>query len=168
MNTAKVKFVRLVNKLSSIRAFAYLISNLALVRPRSTVTLFYVRFWSQPKIYRTELDSSGQALLTSHPPFFVDREEIWNSNKHKHKHKKKESVSFSSAYACTYFTSVHTNIFLCLCLCLCLCLSHKYEPGLKDRPDWMHYHTAFSRFNVAVAKETPDFLPKSISGQLEK
>ena len=33
-----------VNKLSSIRAFAYLISNLALVRSRSTPTPFYVRF----------------------------------------------------------------------------------------------------------------------------
>jgi len=60
-----------VNKLSSIRAFAYLISNLALERSRSTPTPFYARFSSQPTIYRTELDGSGQAPLTSHPPFLL-------------------------------------------------------------------------------------------------
>ena len=60
-----------VNKLRSIRAFAYLISNLALARSRSTLTLFCARFLNQPKIYRTELDSSGQALLISHPPFLL-------------------------------------------------------------------------------------------------
>ena len=107
---------------------------------------FYVRFWSQLTIYRTELDSSGQALLTSHPPFLLTERRSgtvlflrlclclfqasshqWNKrNKHKRKHKKKENVSFSCAYACAYFTSVHTSIFLCLCLCL----SHKCEPGL--------------------------------------
>jgi len=60
-----------VNKLSSICAFAYLISNLALVRSHSTLTPFYVRFWSQPTIYRTELDTSGQVLPTSHLPILL-------------------------------------------------------------------------------------------------
>ena len=49
-----------------------------MTKSRSTLTPFNVRFWSQTSIYLTELDSSGQALLTSHPPFCFDREEIWN------------------------------------------------------------------------------------------
>ena len=77
-------------------------------------------------IYRKELDSSGQALLTSHPQFlltemrsgtvlflclclclFQASSHQWNKrNKHKHKHKKKENVSFSCAYACA-LTSVN-------------------------------------------------------------
>ena len=52
--------------LSSIRDFAYLISDLALVRSRSTQPRL-----TQPTIYRIELDSSGQALLTSHPSFLL-------------------------------------------------------------------------------------------------
>jgi len=50
VNTTKVLLhfiliiIPCVNKLSSIRTFAYLISNLALVRSRSTPTPFYVSF----------------------------------------------------------------------------------------------------------------------------
>ena len=104
----------------------------------------------------TELDSSGQALLTSHPPFlsterrsgtvslwlvgfrrlylflFHASSHQWNKrNKDKRKQKKKENVSFSCAYACAYFTSVHTSVFLGLRLCL----SHKCEPGFRNGID---------------------------------
>ena len=114
MNTIKVKLIRLVNKLNSILAFIYLISNLALVRSRYTLPPVYVQFWSQPTIYRTELDSSEQALLTSHPPFWLTERRSgtvlfldlclrlfqasshqWNKrNKHKHKHKKRKMFPF--------------------------------------------------------------------------
>ena len=64
--TTKVKFVRLVNKLSSI----------------------------QPTIYRTGLDTTRQALLTSHPPFLLTERRSG------------------------------TVLFLCLCLCLFQAGSH--------------------------------------------
>ena len=48
MNATKVKFVRLVNKLSSVRAFAYPISNLALMCVFEVNQRFIVQNWIAP------------------------------------------------------------------------------------------------------------------------